>query len=101
MMIGLPRGDKGVVSKLKGPLKCYQADIAGEILHWRRRFRVSSVCGGSLSKRKLVNVLDTLARIYRKQAFKVFIIYSAALRRCISGGTSWKVEFHFSSICSL
>ena len=55
--------------------------MAGEILDWRRRFRVTFVCGRSLYHRKLGNVLDTPARIERKWALKVWIMRLAALRR--------------------
>ena len=41
--IGVPRGANAVTSKLKGPLKCSQAEMAGAILDWRSRFSVSSV----------------------------------------------------------
>ena len=65
MMIGLPKGAMGVASKLKGPLKCSQAEMTGAMLDWRRRFRVISVCGRSVSHRKLENVLDSPARMDR------------------------------------
>ena len=40
MVIGLPRGAMGVLSKLKGPLKCSQAEMAEAMLDFQRRFRV-------------------------------------------------------------
>ena len=43
MMIRLPRGANGVASKLKGLLKCSQADISGEMLDLRSRFSVSLI----------------------------------------------------------
>ena len=98
IVIGVLRGAMGVTSKLKEPLKCSQVDMSGAMLDWRRRFRVRSVCGRSLYHRKLGNVLDTLARIERKCALKVWIIFLDALRPCVSGGTSWGVAFNFSSI---
>ena len=86
MIIGLLRGAKGVASKLKGTLKCSQAEISGAMLDWWRRFRVSSVCERSLSQKKLGNVLDAPARMDRKWALKVCIIRLDALWRCMSGG---------------
>ena len=38
---------------MKGPLNCSQADIYGARVYWRRRFKVSLVCGSSWSQRKL------------------------------------------------
>ena len=64
----------GLASKLKGPLKCSQAEMAGAMLDWRGRFRLSSVCRRSFSHRKLGNVLDNPARIDRKWALKVWIM---------------------------
>ena len=98
MMIGLPRGAKGVVSKLKGTLKCSQAEMERAMWDCLRRFRVSLVCRRIFPHRKLGNVLDTPTRIVRKWTSKVLIMCSYALRRCMLGGTSWKVAFHFSSI---
>ena len=101
IMIGLPRGYKGVALNLNGPLNFSQADMAGEMLDWQRRLRVSSVCGRIFPQSNFRDVLDTLVRIDIKWALKVYIICSAALRRCMLGGTSWKVDFHFSYIWSL
>ena len=60
--------------------------MAGTILDWRRRFIVISVCGRSLSNKKLGNVLDTPVRIDRKWALMIWIMRLAALRRCMPGG---------------
>ena len=43
MMIGLPRGDRGVALKFKGALKCSQEKMAGSMLDQQSIFRVSSV----------------------------------------------------------
>ena len=53
MMTDQPIGKMGVASKLKGPLKCSQADMYRARVDWRRRFNVSSVCGRSWSHMKL------------------------------------------------
>ena len=45
IMIGQLIGPMGVASKLKGTLKCSQADMSGARVDWQRRFKVSSVCG--------------------------------------------------------
>ena len=66
--MGEPSEAMGVASKLKGPLKCSQADMAGAMLDWRRRLKVSSVWGRSLSQRKGGKVVDTPVRIERKWA---------------------------------
>ena len=62
---------------------------------------MSSVWGRSLSHRNFGNVLDTPKRIEINWALKFWIARSDALRRCMLGGTSWKVALHFSSIWSL
>ena len=86
----------GVASKLERSLKCYQVDMSGARLDWRRRFRVSSVCGRSWYHRKLGKEADTTMRMERKWALKVRMARLAIFWRWKYGGTSWKVQFHSS-----
>ena len=62
-MTGQPIGPMGVASKLKGALKCSQADMSVSRVDWRRRFKLSSVCGRSWSQRKLGKESEMLARM--------------------------------------
>ena len=66
MMTGQPIETMGVVSKLKVPLKCSQADMYGARVDWRRRFKVSLVCGRSWSQRKLWKESETPAKMENK-----------------------------------
>ena len=67
IMTGHPIGPRGVASKLKGPRKCSHADISGETVDFWRRLSVSSVCGRSLSQRKLGNESEIPARIVKNE----------------------------------
>ena len=66
IMTGQPIGMMGVALNLKGPLKCSQADMYVARVDWRRRFKVSSVCGRSFSQRKMGKESETPARLERK-----------------------------------
>jgi len=87
-----PGGPMGVASKLKGPLKCSQAEISGWRQDWRRRLTVNSACGRSRSHRFFGNVGSVPARIAMKCALNVRIARSALLRLCMSGGTNWNAH---------
>ena len=66
MMNGQTIGLMGVASKLKGPMRCSQADMQGARVDWWRRFKVSSVCDRSWSQRNLGKESETPAKMERK-----------------------------------
>ena len=74
-------GPIGVASKLKGSLKCSQADMYGARVDWRIRFKVGSVCGRIWSHSKFWKESETLARMKRKWDLRVCMARSAMFQR--------------------
>ena len=85
----VPKGARGVELKSKEPFNAAYADSLGLYQHGRRRFRVVSHCGRSLSHSLAGKFEGAVQRHDMKCALKVWIARSAMLRLCRCGGTSW------------
>ena len=78
----------GVASQLNAPWKYDHADCEGSMVTCLSKFKVSSACGSKRSHKFLRKSGATPARIERKCALNVRIARSAALLRCVCGGTN-------------
>ena len=86
----VPGGAMGVRLKSKGPSNMVWADIFGFRRAGRNMLSVVVACGMSRSQRWVGKVGSVLQSPAIKWFFHVRMARSAALRRCMCGGTSWK-----------
>jgi hypothetical protein len=86
----IPGGARGVRLKSYSPCSWAYAESFGSMQEPRKRLRVNSACGRSLSQRCSEKSLSQLQRPATKCFLNVRIARSAALRRWTPGGTNWK-----------
>ena len=98
----MPSGPRGVQLKPKAPQSCAWAEIRGLMLEAQSKWSVTCTCLSMRSQSCIGNFGSVPQRTAIKRFLNVRIACSAALRRCIFGGESWKlIELNVMNLRSM